>query len=129
MSIFMKPLMVGILSLGIAGAANAASCQAEQKALSKLGVDIQSIQKSRAQIVADFEFHNDERAAARSDLSMLQMTGGQSDDVTDLEAKVDEHDTAAEALKLELDELNVGLMEKAEVYNAKIEKFNKDCVS
>jgi chromosome segregation ATPase len=121
-----KIAIVSIAALGFVGAAQA-SCTSDQTKLVKLGGEIQSLQADREQVVSDFEYHNDERAAARNDLSMLKMTGGDSEEAAVLEAKVEEHHTSAEALKLELDELNTELMEKADTYNKSVAAFNKKC--
>ncbi len=125
-----KFIIVGVSALAFAGAAQAGSCVSMQQELGVMGKELVGLQAERDETVATFEVHNNERAAARAELAnlktgIIKMT---KDEKAGFEASVEEHNTAAEAAKLKLDELNTSLMEKAGVYNEKTEAFNKKCL-
>ncbi|ACT59024.1 hypothetical protein [Hirschia baltica] len=125
-----KFFIVSVSALALAGTAHAGSCSSMQKELVNVGNEIVGMQADREEIVATFELHNNERAAAKAELANLEtgvikMT---KDEKAGYEASVEEHHAQAEEAKSKLELMNVSLMEKAEAYNEKTTAFNTKCI-
>lgn len=123
-------IVLGVSALLVSGTASAASCVAMQKELGTMGNEIVQMQANRDEVVAIFEVHNNERAAANSELANLKtgMIKMSADEKAEYQASAAKHDEEAKAAQAKLESLNGSLVEKASVYNEKTAAFNKKCI-